>query len=128
MNRAAKWLGWTMAAYYVAIATLGTGLHLLPGCWHPFDLGVDVASCCGCPHAASFEEAGCAASDAVPVSPVHTPADCPICRFVATASHVAQAVLMEFSQPLVERLQAIVDPPLTVPVLWAFAARAPPAA
>jgi len=128
MNRAAKWLGRTLAAYYAGLATLGTGLHFIPGCWHPVGLGVDLVACCDCPHGATFQEAGGTASDALSASPAHTSADCLICRFVATASHVAQTVLMELSQPLVERLQAIVDPPLTVPVLWAFAARAPPAA
>lgn len=134
MRRATYWIRWVITAYFAVIAAVGTGLHTIPGCDHPIEVGhgcgafCGLHTCCGGHH----ERAPCStadtASDADHDSPVRTASDCPICRLVATASQVVQPVLVELALPLVEQPSTIVDRLLAISVPRAFAARAPPLA
>lgn len=126
MHRATKYLRWMITAYFAVIVAAGTGLHLVPGCGHLLDGGFGCAAACACPHGQPHDEEGVAAWSRSCESPLCLAENCPICRFVSTASQSAQAAVLELSQPLAERLPALVQSSLALRIPRAFAARAPP--
>lgn len=128
MIRATKCLRWMITAYFAVVMAAGTGLHLVPGCGHSLDGGCGCAAHCACPHGHSHEEEVAAAWSHSGESPFHSAADCPICRFVSTASQLVQAVVLELSLPLADRLPATLHSTLAIRIPRVFAARAPPAA
>lgn len=134
MRRATNWIRWAMTAYFAVIATVGSGLHFLPGCGHAVDVGHGWMMCCGshahcgCRHEGTTGPGQNVTTTEGHDSPVHSEADCSICRLTATASQVVAPVLLELAQPLVQRSTTLVNSPRASSVPRAFAARAPPVA
>lgn len=126
MHRATRWFRWTMAAYFAAMVAAGTSLHFAPGCGHFQHDGCGCTTSCVCPLGHAHEEEGAPEWGDSHEDPLQSAEDCPICRFVSTASQVVQAVVLELSLPLAECLPALVQSPLAIRIPRAFAARAPP--